>query len=192
VLAAGPRQLQDTEIVALLTAATDDARLVMLALLSGLNTEEIAALCWDQIDFTEHVIRAADSNPRILLLEEPLRGLLDARRQHSPTISGTVFHNIGGSRLSIEEVEQLVKYAAHDAALDRPQEVAPGTLRYTWLSFLLRQGIRAADVSRVAGYVPQNDLVTYMALHSPRTRQPLDRIDRVLPVLRRLACDGLG
>ena len=50
--------------MALLTAATDDARLVMLALLSGLNTEEIAALCWDQIDFTEHVIRAADSNPR--------------------------------------------------------------------------------------------------------------------------------
>ena len=94
--------------------------------------------------------------------------------------------------LGLEEAEQLIIYGAHDAGLDRPQEVTSQALRYTWLSFLLQQGIRAADVFSLAGRVPHNDLVAYMQMHSPKAKQPLDQIDRVLPALGELALTGIG
>ena len=190
--AALPRQLVDAEILALIRATTDDARLVVMALLSGLNTEELVALRWDEIDLSAGLIHVTGEDGRVVPLQEPLCGLLDARRPPQPEAAGTVLRGAKGDRLGIEEVGQLVQYGAHDAGLDRPQEVTPDALRYTWLSFLLRQGIRAADVSGVAGRVPHSDLVAYMQIHSPKARQPLDQIDRVLPVLRELARDGIG
>jgi hypothetical protein len=187
-----PRQLDDAEIVALIAATADDARLAVLALLSGLSTEELVALRWDEIDLSTGMIHVAGEDARAVPLHQPLRGLLDARRPLQPEAAGPVLRNARGDCPRIEEVEQLVQYGAHDAGLDRPQEVTADALRYIWLSFLLRQGIRAADVYGVAGRVPHDDLVAYMEIHSPKSRQPLDQIDRVLPVLRGLARDGIG
>ena len=187
------RQLDDAEIVALMGAATEDAQLAVLGLLVGLSTEEIVALRWDQIDLSAGMINVTGENGRSITLEEPLRGLLDARRQlQAPEATGPVLRRANGNQLGIEELEQLIQYGAHDAGLERPQEVTPNALRYTWLSFLLRQGIRTADISRVAGRVPHKDLVAYMELHSPKARQPLERIDRILPVVRELADAGIG
>ena len=187
-----PRQLDDAEIVALIAATADDARLAVLALLSGLSTEELVALRWDEIDLSTGIIHVAGEDARPVPLHQPLRGLLDARRPLQPEAAGPVLRSARGDCPRTEEVEQLVQYGAHDAGLDRPQEVTADALRYTWLSFLLRQGIRAADVYGVAGRVPHDDLVAYMEIHSPKSRQPLDQIDRVLPVLRGLARDGIG
>jgi hypothetical protein len=188
-----PRHLDDAEIVALIGAATEDARLAVLGLLSGLSIDELVALRWDQIDLSAGIINVAGEDRRAVPVEEPLRGLLDARRRlQAPEAAGTVLRAANGGGLGSEEVEQLIIYGAHDAALDRPQEVTSHTLRYTWLSFLLQQGIRTADVIRLAGHVPHRDLVAFMQIHSPKAKQPLDRIDRVLPVLRELARSGIG
>ncbi len=178
--------------MALIGATTEDARLAVLALLSGLSTKELVALRWEQIDRSTGMIHVSGEDGRAVPLYEPLRGLLDARRQVQPEAAGAILGNARGECLRIEEVEQLVQYGAHDAGLDRPQEVTPDALRYTWLSFLLRQGIRATDVSAVAGSIPHNELVAYMQIHSPKSRRPLDQIDRVLPELRELARDGIG
>ena len=188
--AALPRLLDDAEIVALIDAATEDTRLALLALLTGLSTEELVALRWEEIDLPAGVIRLADG--RAVALAEPLGNLLNARRRLQPDAAGPVLRGATGEALGIEAARRLVQYGAHDAGLDRPQEVTPDALRYTWLSFLLRQGIRAADVAIVAGHVPHDDLLAYMEVHSPKARQPLDRIDRVLPVLRKLAGDATG
>ncbi|MBV9816692.1 MAG: hypothetical protein JO229_13190, partial [Alphaproteobacteria bacterium] len=51
---------------------------------------------------------------------------------------------------------------------------------------------RAADIDRVAGRVPHNELVAYMQLNSPATRRPIEDIDRVLPALREIAAAGTG
>jgi uncharacterized protein involved in exopolysaccharide biosynthesis len=191
--AALPRHLDDAEIVALVGAVTEDARLAVLGLLSGLNIDELVALRWDQIDLSAGIINIASEHQRGVALEEPLRGLLDARcRLQTAAAAGTVLRSANGSPLGLEEAEQLIIYGAHDAGLDRPQEVTSQALRYTWLSFLLQQGIRAADVFSLAGRVPHNDLVAYMQMHSPKAKQPLDQIDRVLPALRELTRKGIA
>jgi succinoglycan biosynthesis transport protein ExoP len=188
-----PRHLENSEILGLINAATDEARTAMLAILSGMSTEDLVALRWDQIDFAAGVITLVDEDRRTVQLEEPLRKLLKARLDREPGgAPGTVFRNAKGERVGIEEIQQLIEYSAHDAGLDRPQEVTPDAVRYTWLSFLLRQGIRTVDVSRLAGHVPHQDLIAYMEHHSPKTRKPLAQIERVHPVFGQLARNGIG
>jgi len=62
--------------------------------------------------------------------------------------------------------------------------VTPWTLRHTYLVYLLRQGIRFADIGRVAGRLPQEELAAYMRFAPSQPRQPLEQIDPVLPALR--------
>lgn len=186
-----PRELTDAEIAALVAAATEDARLIAVALLMGLSAEEIVALRWDDIDFAAGVIQLGGDAARIVPLDEPMRSLIVARTQR-PGAAGTVLRGPDGNFLTIDEVARLVLFAAYDAGLDRPQEVTADALRYTYLSFLLRQGIRAADFDRIVGRVPQTELVAYMQLHSPRARRSIEQIERLLPALHELAITGIG
>jgi uncharacterized protein involved in exopolysaccharide biosynthesis len=186
-----PRELGDAEIAALIAATTDDARLAVVALLIGISAEELVALRWDEIDLSAEAMHVGGETRRVVPLQDPLRSLLVARQRVDDTdAEGTVLHDAQGARLVIEEVERLVLYSAYDAGLDRPQEVTSDALRYTYLAFLLRQGIRAADIPGVAGYVTHNELVVYMQSNSPKARRPLQHIDRLLPALRELGGRG--
>ena len=187
-----PRELGDAEIAALVAAATDDARLVVVALLMGLSAEELVALRWDEIDLSAGIIRVANEAPRAVPLLEPLHGLLIGGQRAETGATAEVLHNAQGACLEIAEVERLVLYAAYDAGLDRPQEVTPTALRYTYLCFLIRQGIRAADIADAVGGIRQKELITCMQINSPRERRPLELIDRVLPALRELDGGGIA
>ncbi len=94
--------------------------------------------------------------------------------------------------LPIEAIGELVLYTAYDAGIDRPHEITADALRYTYLGYLLRQGIRAADIGRIVGRIPQNELIAYMQLHSPTARLPFEQIERLLPVLRELDVSRTG
>jgi polysaccharide biosynthesis transport protein len=187
---APPRQLDDAEIAALIAAATENTKLALIALLTGLSTDELVALSWDEIDLSTGMIHVGGQDGRSVVIEQPLRSLLAEHRRLRPEDGGRVLHGAQAVPLTTDDIERLVQYCAHDAGLDRPQEVSVEALRYTWLSFLLRQGLRAADVAAVAGDVPPRDLFSYMEIHSPKAKQPLERIDRVLPALRALGRTG--
>jgi succinoglycan biosynthesis transport protein ExoP len=187
-----PRELQDEEVAALVAAATEDERVAVMALLIGISARELVALRWDDIDFSAGVIRVGGEAARTIPLQEPLRSLIAARARQRADSALTLLHHRHGGSLSVEDVARLVFYSADDARLDRPHEVTPEVLSYTYLGFLLRQGIRAADVGRIVGDIPQNDLVTYMQRHSPATRLPFEQIERLLPALRALAETGIG
>jgi len=58
------------------------------------------------------------------------------------------------------------------------------TLRHTYLVYLLRQGIRFADIGRIVGRLPQEELAGYMRFAPSQPRRPLEQIDLVLPALR--------
>ncbi|MGC2079981.1 MAG: tyrosine-type recombinase/integrase, partial [Xanthobacteraceae bacterium] len=186
------RELTDAEITALIAAATDDPRMVIVALLMGVRAEELAALRWDEIDPNAGLIRVSGESARTIPLQEPLRSLIVARQSRRVETAPTVLHDVHGRPLSIEEIGELVLYSAYDAGIDRPHEVTADALRYTYLGFLLRQGIRAADIGRIVGRIPQNELIAYMQLHSPTARLPFEQIERLLPVLRELDVSRTG
>jgi len=179
-----PRELTDAEIAALLRATSDDGRLILTGLLSGLTAEEIVALDWKQIDLDAGTIRLAGESPRTLTLNDPLRRLITALRALQPQAAGTVLRGPSGGPLVLDEIRSLVMYAAYDAGLDGPDEVTLRTLRHTYLVYLLRQGVRFADIGRIVGRLPQEELAAYMRLAPSQPRQPLEQIELVLPALR--------
>jgi integrase len=182
-----PRPLNDAEITALIAAANEDTRLAVLGLLSGLSAEEVVALSWEELDLADGIIRVAGAYGRSIPIEDPFRGLLAVRRERQPEATGRVLRGRAGTSVDTQQLREVVQHAAYDAGLDHPQEATPPALRYTWLVFLLRQGLRAADVADVAGPISHEELMASMEIHSPKTKQPAHRIDRVLPILRYLA-----
>jgi polysaccharide biosynthesis transport protein len=182
-----PRELTDAEVAALLRTANDDGRLLITGLLTGLSAEEIVALDWDQIDLDAGTIRVSGESPRTLLLSDPLRHLIGAHRALQPRAEGPVLRSPSGGPLPFDDVRNLVMYAAYDAGLDGADEVTPRALRHTYLAYLLRQGIRFADLGRIVGRLPQEELAGYMRFAQAQPRPPLEQIDPVLPALRGLS-----
>ena len=179
-----PRELTDTEIAALLRAANDDGRLVVTGLLSGLSAEEIVDLAWDRVDLDAGTIRLNGESARTLPLSDPLRRLLTVRWAPEPGAEGAVLRGPSGGVLPLDDIRSLVMYAAYDAGLDGADEVTLRTLRHTYLVYLMRQGIRFADIGRTVGRLPQEELSAYMRLTPSQPRRPLEQIDPVLPALR--------
>ena len=173
------RQLTDMEIAALLQAANDEGRLLMMALLTGLTVEEIVGLRWDDLDIDAGTIKVLGRSPRNLHLREPLRGLISARQAaQQPTPSPAS---------STDEAADLVMCAAYDAGLSDAHEVTPAILRHTYVAFLLQQGARFADIGRIVGRLPQEELAAYMRLAPAQIRVPLEQVDLIPPALRATA-----
>jgi integrase len=182
-----PRELSDAEIAALMRATSDDGQLILMGLLSGLSAEEIVALDWDQIDLDAGMIRVSGESARTLPLNDPLRNLIAARRALQPDATGSLLRSPSGGPLPLDDIRSLVMYAAYDAGLDGADEVTPRALRHTYLVYLLRQGIRFADISRIVGRLPPQELAAYMRYAPSQPRLPLEQIDLTLPALRRPA-----
>jgi len=68
--------------------------------------------------------------------------------------------------------------------------VTPRTFRHTYLVYLLRQGIRLADIGRIVGRLPQEELAAYLRFAPSHPRQPIEQIELVLPALRDITGTG--
>jgi uncharacterized protein involved in exopolysaccharide biosynthesis len=170
------RQLTDVEVAALLQSANDDGRLLIVALFTGLTVEEIISLRWDDLDLDADTLRVPGRSPRTLHLRDPLRGLISARRaaqQPAPSPAS-----------SADEAADLVMCAAYDAGLSDAHEVTPAILRHTYVAFLLQQGARFADIGRIVGRLPQEELAAYTRLAPAQIRVPLEHVDLIPPALR--------
>lgn len=176
-----PRELDDAEVGALIEAAVPEARPALVALLSGLQIEEILALRGKDIDPAACLIRLPG---RTLPLAEPLASLL------APALAeaeAPAFRKADGSGLTAEELEANVAFAAHDARLIQAEEVNAAALRHTYTAYLVRQGARFGDLGRLIGRLPAEAMAAYGPLAPPGAKRPLEAIDPILPALRRPA-----
>ena len=174
---ASPRELTPDEITVLLGAATDEVRLAALLLLSGLSLEELTVLRWDDIDVTTREIRVGGTSPRVLELQEPTRHLIE-RLPRKPGAPVLAIH--GDAPPTTEDLTSDLLGAAHDAGIDRPAEVSPAALRHTYVAFLMRQGIRFADLVKLVGRLPPEQAAAYSAFAPSATRINLSEVNRVM------------
>jgi len=188
--ASPPRELADSELTELISNSSDDLRLVVLALLAGMSPAEIVGLHWSDIDFKSATIKVGGESPRSLPLQESLATMLRNSHAMPDDAAVSVLSDDKGNPLTREELDRIVLFAAYDAGLEHPQEITTAALRYTYLIYLLRQGIRANDISRIAGHIPQEDIVSYIQQISPGARRELGEIDRIHPALRSLPHDA--
>lgn len=175
-----PRELATAEILALTDAAGDDSRLVIVGLLSGLTTDELAAITWNDIDLNEGVIHLPDA--RVYALHEPLRTLVSRRRAASSE-AAWLLSDHAGNPLGPSDLEGLIACTAHDAGIGAPADVTPAVLRHTYIAFLVRQGVRLGELGRIVGRIPPTLYTAYGRLSPPGPGLSIDQIQLIPPAL---------
>ena len=178
-----PRELSQEEVGVLYRAADPDSRLAVLLLLNGLSAEEAIALRWSDVDLEKRVIRVGGDAEREVGLYDPLATLLAARAASPET---PVLVSRRGGTTTLADLGTQTLCAAHDGGIERAAEVTPDCLRHTYIAFLVRQGIRFADLTDLVGSLPTEVLAAYSALAPIGDRIALDAVERVLPPLRGL------
>jgi polysaccharide biosynthesis transport protein len=176
-----PRELSPAEVLALLRAADPQARTAIVLLLSGLSPEEALKLRWDDVDRSTGDLRVATART-IRLKPAHVRQLAAG----GTDANGLVLHDFAGQPTTLETLSTQLLCAAHDSGLERVQEITPETLRHAYLSFLVRQGIKFSDLTRIVGPLPGATLAAYSAMAPNGTRVAHESVDYVYPAL-----DGL-
>jgi uncharacterized protein involved in exopolysaccharide biosynthesis len=176
-----PRELRADEVAALLGASDDESRVVMLLLLSGLGPDEALKLRWSDVDLDSGAIHAGGESGREIAIDGALRRLLhDApRAPGSDLLLGSTHHPA-----TLDSIDAQILCAAHDAALEDATQVTSACLRHTYVAFLVRQGIRFADLTRLVGPLPAEVVGAYSALSPMGARVRAAQIQRLHPALR--------
>lgn len=176
-----PRELRADEVAALIDASDNETRVVMLLLLSGLDLNEVLALRWSDVDLADASIHAGGESGRHMAIDGALRHLLEAapKRQASDLLVG-----LAGRPATRDSIDAQILYAAHDAGLEDAMQVSSACLRHTYLAFLVRQGIRFADLTRLVGPLPAEIVGAYSALSPPGARVGSAQVERLHPALR--------
>jgi len=178
-----PRELSQTEISALLAAGTDAGRLAVMGLSLGLNRDELINLRWGQIDFNAGALHVADDSQRSLLLNQSLtKFLIFARGDAQPET--TVLRDGQGKAFTVDELKTLIVYTSLDAGIEAAQEITPETIRYSYLAYLVRQGIRFAEIGQIVGRLSTDEMAACAGLAAPQLPHvALDKIERIMPAL---------
>ena len=174
-----PRELSPAEVAALVRASDNDSRLVALMLLNGIALDEALALRWSDVDLGANRIHIGGSSTRDVAAREPLREMLVAR---AGAHRGDLVLGQPDRAASHDAVKAQVLCAAHDAGIENPTDVTPDCLRHTYVAFLVRQGIRFADLTSLVGHLPAEVLGGYSALSPPGPRLAGAAVDVAFPL----------
>jgi site-specific recombinase XerD len=92
-----------------------------------------------------------------------------------------ILREASGGAASLASLATQLLCAAHDAGIERVDEVTPAALRHTYVAFLVRQGVRFADLAQWVGPLPAETLAAYSALAPSGARLAADSVNRNFP-----------
>jgi len=180
-----PRELSQDELSALLTAGTDAGRIAVAGLLIGLTCDELIKLRWHHVDFDGGKIHVAGDSQRSLPVNETLSHFLNSVRGDVNQPEATVLSDGQGKPFTVDDVRTLIVYTSLDAGIEHAQEITPQAIRYSYLAFLLSQGVRFADIGRIVGRLTTDEMATCAGLVSPQLQHvSLEQVERTVPALR--------
>ena len=100
-----------------------------------------------------------------------------------------VWRDANGDPRSREDLEALVTMTAHDAGLADPELATAGGILHSYRIYLVRQGMRLADLDIVTGPILPSVRAAY-SVHAPAgPAVPFDQIEIVHPALRSVLPD---
>ena len=172
-----PRELTESELDALLATADPRTRAAIALLLMGLSAREVVALRRGDVRRETASIAVTGDDERVLAM--PPRVMAWLPDETAPA-DAVVLGSPSGRPLTEADLATALLYAAHDAALAEADEVTPEALRHTYIAFLLRQGLRFADLARLVGTLPTERLAAYRQLTPPSST---GEVALVLPAL---------
>ena len=181
-----PRELSVPEVVSLYRATDERTHLAMLLPLSGITPEEALELRWRDVEPEGNVVHVGGACARSVEVNGAAARCL-ASGVGAP--DAPVLKGLGDQPATLESLSMQLLYAAHDAGLERPYEITPYALRHTYLAFLVRQGIRFADLAQLVGQLPAPVLAAYSGMAPAGARISRESVNCVFPDLDELEHD---
>ncbi|MDC8445487.1 MAG: integrase [Nitrosomonas sp.] len=173
------RELPVEQVSALFNSAGNREKLLIALLLSGPSLEEIAAISRLDIDTGNGKLIIHGISPRTLPLSPIAQSLFANPACHLITPSG--------EPLTSADLNALLACAVSDAGFSGAEEITADTLRQTYIIYLVKQGIRLAELESIMGYLPPTELSAYAAYSPPGRKRPLEEINLLYPGLRGVA-----
>jgi len=172
------RELDATEVTALLAGADRRSRFALALLLSGVSPDELLALTWGDVHEEAMAIRITAPTARDFPLTTELVAIAAASRA-GQSAQAPLIEVQGRASPASDDLDVLVATACHDAGLAQAFEVTPAALRHTYLAFMARQGLRFAELTRIAGPLPAPVIAAYGALAPDAVRRSIAEVERV-------------
>ena len=138
-----PKEMTYQEVQRVYQAAEPVIKGVIRLIFNGLSLAEILSLNGDGLNFETMTI--VIPGQRSLNMTESVAEWFT----HENTV--TIWP-------SESEIKTLFCCAAIDSGLPQPEQISLETLRYTYMLFLLRQGIRLAELTKIFGYLSPSQL----------------------------------
>lgn len=176
-----PRELQQPEAAALLAASRGQARWVCAAGLLGLTAQELVALRRRDLDAAAGTLQVGGSSARSVRLPA---WLVDELAATAGDPDACLLQDGAGQPWRAEDLDATVNCAAVDAGIEQPEGVTPQTLRNTSIGWLVRQGLRFADLSTLVGRIDAQTVSAFARQAEPTQRRGAEDIDAVMPALR--------
>ncbi|MGZ4999973.1 MAG: GumC family protein [Methylomonas sp.] len=158
------RELSQEETASLFEAADRQTRQILALLLNGLTAAEILSLTADSFDLAQQKVYIPLSGRSLPMTEQTAALLTGPGWQPIP--------------LTVHELDAMLTCAAIDAGLSGAEQVDTECLSYTYTLFLIRQGIKLTDLTKIIGPVNPSRLLQ-LGKYSPEgAGLPLEQIDR--------------
>lgn len=183
------RELSVPEVFMLLESADLKSRLLITLLLSGMSDVEVSAMQVGDIGLSVSVseLTVKGQQERKIILSPSVVTVITGCLAGELPVDAPVCPDSSGGALGPADLGALLTCAAHDAGLANPAEISPRLLRHTYIIFLVRQGIRLSDLSKITGDMPPAILAGYTAFSPPGSGRSLDSIERTYPALMMLS-----
>ena len=170
------RLLTTDECQALYRVANKQAKLVIGFLLSGVNTTELRQITKADCLLGEAKLNITGAYARQI----PLAGqLIIVLEQLCEMLKDD--NLLWLNPLSVEDFNQLMINAAHDAELPYPDQLSGEVLRHTYLTYLVSQGVRLNDLEQVAGYLKPVELGKYRAVNRHGKSVDIEQANTIFP-----------
>lgn len=178
------KALDETEITALLAAGDAEARLIIGLLLCGFSFDQITTLKCGDFDVEAGVVTKPSQPPREIAIPKSLRAGFERYLSTAGAPDDPVWRDANGDPRQREDLEALITMTAHDAGLTQPGLATAEGILHSYRIYLVRQGMRLADLEIVAGPILPSVRAAY-SVHAPAgPAVPFDQIEIVHPALR--------
>lgn len=155
------REMTYQEVETLYLAAEPGIKGVINLLFNGLSLPEILSLTADCLDIRSLMI-IIPGQRNLIMTDSVARWV--------------VGENAVSNWPTEPEINTLLCCAAIDSGLEQPEQINIETLRLTYMLFLLRQGIRLADLTKIVGSLLPNQLLELGRYSPAQTSVPMKDI----------------
>ena len=171
------RDLSVNELEELLEVADIRAKQLISLLLSGLRLDEIAGLARDDFDFKNESINIKGENQRSIILNSAIKTLFE-HIEPCPVWNK-------GQAISVEKLESILVYTAVDAGLSKTQDISTDSIAYSYILYLVKQGMRLSELESIIGSVDPDILSEYSHFSPEKKGLPASEVNLLHPALEK-------